>query len=462
MVRPEGAQHVVPNRLSRVRREHPPPQIDGLPGGHPGPHLFGGTLGGHARLPGEQIDRRAAPPGGRKRRLKLALHPRALFGRHRLRRRAAPAAEGGVGRDDLAASNRRHGRVAPEHERIAAGHDGGALQPQLRDRRLAGAEARPIEQPDAPDDLAGANVQPDSRVVGQRGGGLQQADADVEQGGRLNTARGDKPVAADDLVFGRADDVEGNALARLRRVDRHPMALHLPDPHLLRGRQQFEHLSRANPARPERSGDNRAEPGHRETPINGQAGRSVDRAGRRIPQRGVDGGDKGRDPVAPAGGDGEDRRAIQEGPRGRRPDIVRDERKPVLIGDQIDLVQDDDPPAQLEEPEDVQVLAGLRHHAFVRGDHQQHQVDPGGAGEHVSDEALVTGHVHEAAPPAARQIEVREAEVEGHPPSFLLLEPVRVDPRERSDEGALPVIDVAGGADDGIPEHGRGGGAGRA
>src|SRR5207302_10840045 len=119
------------------------------------------------------------------------------------------------------------------------------------------------------------------------------------------------------------------------------------------------------------------------------------------------------------------------------------------------------PPARRAEPGDVRRLAGLRHPACGRGAHQQHRIDPGGAGEHVSDEALVTRHAPEAGPPAARQIEVGEPEVERHPPPPLLLQPVRVDPRERSDEGALPVVDVAGGSDDGVPEDGRGAWAGR-
>ena len=54
----------------------------------------------------------------------------------------------------------------------------------------------------------------------------------------------------------------------------------------------------------------------------------------------------------------------------------------------------------------LQVLAGLRHHAVVGGDHQQREVDAGDAGEHVAHEALVAGHVDEAdarAPPGAGQ-----------------------------------------------------------
>ena len=43
---------------------------------------------------------------------------------------------------------------------------------------------------------------------------------------------------------------------------------------------------------------------------------------------------------------------------------------------------------------------------------------------------------------------VREAEVDGDAARLLFLQPIRVDARQRVNERALPVIDVARGSDD--------------
>ena len=50
----------------------------------------------------------------------------------------------------------------------------------------------------------------------------------------------------------------------------------------------------------------------------------------------------------------------------------------------------------LEQLADLQVLPGLGHDAFVRGDDQGHQVHAGGAGHHVAHEALVARDVDDA------------------------------------------------------------------
>ncbi len=43
----------------------------------------------------------------------------------------------------------------------------------------------------------------------------------------------------------------------------------------------------------------------------------------------------------------------------------------------------------------VQVLGGLRHPAFIGGDHEQHCGDRADPGQHVGHEALVTRHIDE-------------------------------------------------------------------
>ena len=63
---------------------------------------------------------------------------------------------------------------------------------------------------------------------------------------------------------------------------------------------------------------------------------------------------------------------------------------------------DEDAAPHAEQVQDVEVLLGLRHHAVVGGDGEQHEVDAVRAGEHVADEALVAGHVDDADARAVR------------------------------------------------------------
>ncbi len=98
------------------------------------------------------------------------------------------------------------------------------------------------------------------------------------------------------------------------------------------------------------------------------------------------------------------------------------------------------------------MLLGLGHHAVVGCDGEQHEVDAVGAGEHVADEALVAGDVDDAGASAVGQREVGEAEVDRNPALLFFLEAVGVLPGERLDQRSLAVIDVAGGADDGVSD----------
>ena len=96
------------------------------------------------------------------------------------------------------------------------------------------------------------------------------------------------------------------------------------------------------------------------------------------------------------------------------------------------------------------MLLGLRHHAVVGCDGEQHQIDAVRAGEHVADEALVAGDVDDTGAGAVGQREVGEAEIDRNPALLFFLEAIGVLPGERLDQRGLAVIDVTGGADDGV------------
>ena len=100
------------------------------------------------------------------------------------------------------------------------------------------------------------------------------------------------------------------------------------------------------------------------------------------------------------------------------------------------------------------MFAGLRFDRFTRGNDEQRQVDAGRAGEHVADKAFVAGHVHDADGIVA-ELEMREADVDGDAAFLLFGQAVAINASQRFDQGGLPMIDVAGSAENEVLRHGR-------
>src|SRR5919108_2254513 len=88
----------------------------------------------------------------------------------------------------------------------------------------------------------------------------------------------------------------------------------------------------------------------------------------------------------------------------------------------------------------------LRPRPLGRVDHEQKEVDPCRAGDHVADEPLVTRHVDERQLAPVGERERRIAEIDRDAALTLLRQPVGVFAGERTDEPRLPVVDVPGGA----------------
>jgi hypothetical protein len=108
---------------------------------------------------------------------------------------------------------------------------------------------------------------------------------------------------------------------------------------------------------------------------------------------------------------------------------------------------------QAEQAKDFEVFPRLRHDRIVGRHDEQREVDAGRPGEHVLDETLVAGHVHDAEAIVV-QIEPGEADVDGDAAGFFLGQPVGVDAGEGLDQRGLAVVDVAGGAEDQVAGHG--------
>ena len=132
--------------------------------------------------------------------------------------------------------------------------------------------------------------------------------------------------------------------------------------------------------------------------------------------------------------------------------------------DEVALGERDDAVAQAEQLEDFEMFARLRHDRIVGSDHQDGEIDAGGAGEHVLDEAFMARHIDDAeaviAPltprpsPRRREFQGCEADVDGDAARFLFGQAVAVDAGEGLDERRFAVVDMAGGAEDEIAWHG--------
>ena len=93
----------------------------------------------------------------------------------------------------------------------------------------------------------------------------------------------------------------------------------------------------------------------------------------------------------------DDRRRLEECARHQLADFLLDQIDPARFG-QVAFGQRDYARIEPQETKDLQVFAGLGLDRIVGGDDQHGQVDAGGPGEHVSDEAFVPRHVDDSQP----------------------------------------------------------------
>ena len=99
-----------------------------------------------------------------------------------------------------------------------------------------------------------------------------------------------------------------------------------------------------------------------------------------------------------------------------------------------------------EKATNLKVLARLRHHAFIRSDHQSDEIDAVCARKHVLHKLFVAGHVDKTSAHIT-QIEISKPDVDGDAAPLFFGEPVGVNSRQRAHQGRLAVIDVTRCAD---------------
>ena len=264
------------------------------------------------------------------------------------------------------------GRHVAEHDAVAArGHDR-RREPQLR------VAAR---LDDAGGHGGGAVVDVKPRAVGDR---RELLERDVEPVARPQAAGCDERVAAAQLAPLDARERERDPLSRLGPLDRAVVHLDAPHPHVPPGRLGAEHVALADRPRPERPGRDRPDPAQREDPVDVEAGRAVDfvflkHKLRRAPER-----------VAQLVEAGARLRAHRDRRRlGDELARLRERQLERLLVDGVRLRHRDDAVLEPEQADDREVLVRLRPRALAGVDHEQEEVDPGRARDHVADEALV-------------------------------------------------------------------------
>ena len=89
-------------------------------------------------------------------------------------------------------------------------------------------------------------------------------------------------------------------------------------------------------------------------------------------------------------------------------DLELDQLNPFRVINQIDFAENDDDVVDSQQLKDCEMLARLRHNAFVSGDDKQGGVDSADAGQHILDEVSVTGDIHNADGFTVRQVEPGE------------------------------------------------------
>jgi hypothetical protein len=217
--------------------------------------------------------------------------------------------------------------------------------------------------------------------------------------------------------------------------------------------QDLEHVPHPDRAAHRDAGHDRAEAVRAEDALDRHA---EDALGRARPGLGRHAEERALELVQPLAGDRgerEDRRVLEERAAHRGAHVLGRQLDQAGL-DHVDLGQRDQAALEAQQAHDRQVLARLRHHAVVGGHDQHDEVDARRAGDHVLDEALVSGDVDDADLAPVGQREAREAQVDRHPALLLLLEPVGVDAGQHLDQRGLAVVDVAGRADDdGLDEH---------
>ena len=158
-----------------------------------------------------------------------------------------------------------------------------------------------------------------------------------------------------------------------------------------------------------------------------------------------------RDSCACFRADGQDRRAGKKRSRDEFLGFQTHQSQSIRVH-QIAFRQGDHAALHTQQPANFKMFAGLRANGFVRGNHQQNEVDSRSSCKHVFYETLVPRHVHKTKAHAAF-FQKSEAKIDGDAAALLFLQAVRMRAGQGFNQRGFAVVNVAGGADDDVSER---------
>src|SRR5438309_3583728 len=203
-------------------------------------------------------------------------------------------------------------------------------------------------------------------------------------------------------------------------------------------RQQVQFVAFIDLSGNQGSGNNRAESFDREGAIYRQARDEIIRASRGPQAEVAQSVLQFINPLARARADRDDRLAFEKRSLDQVFALGARELEQLFI-DQIFYGENNDSFADAEQATDVEVLAGLRHHALVRGDDQGDRIDAVRTRQHVLHKAFVTGNIDKADTDLP-QIEIRKTNIDRDAAALFFRQAISIDTRERAHQRSLAVI----------------------
>ena len=271
------------------------------------------------------------------------------------------------------------------------------------------------------------------------------ADVDTEDTGRREVSRCAKFMTPSDLRVMNAGQVDRRPRPSAHPTDGPVVAVETSNPNRSTVGEPGQVISRGHAPRGDRAGDDRAVSGDREDSIDREPEEAGVVARPSFLAESAQSLTEMADSVTRCGRSPHDLRLFEKGAGDQGSDVRFDEVEPSLI-DQIALGEDDHAPGEAQQAKDFQVLTGLGHDGVVGRDDEHGEVQSGRAGEHISDETLVTRDVHER-DPQPTEFELGETEINGNPPLLLGREAVGINAGQFSDKRGLAVVDMTRGPD---------------
>ena len=316
-----------------------------------------------------------------------------------------------------------------QHEVVPAQGNQGLLGDDLtQGRRFRRQDLKAAKQDDFPNDFCRTQMNAHPLVVHDLAARARpNFNAGIKTGGRHLNFGMTHDMATRHIRLVQSDQIQRNPLPPMRFGPVLPVDLERTHARFSLGRKHPHGLTFADRSGQRCPGYNNPVPLERKDPIDRQpkvAGLSRPAIGFKLP------GNLLLQPVQALAGhrrDRQDGRVFKNGVNRQNLDFFPDLFNP-LGADHIGFGNNEESLLDAQQVEKIEMLLGLGHHPIVRGNGKQHQVYALGAGQHIADKTLVTGHINDPDPLAVGQIQIGKAEINGDAPFLFLFEPVGIVP----------------------------------